>query len=136
MSKLEKRMKLANEAVELIKEFREEAGILGHNPLKSVTIQEDGEIIEVDDEFEGVEEYCLTDISSVFSTEMRGWGPCSAGFYEAMDLALDDLEDVFKKFSKEEFKEYVGNLKYAEYRCEEIYKRLEEIEEEASELDK
>ena len=134
MSKLEKRMKLANEAVELIKEFREEAGILGHNPLKSVTIQEDGEIIEVDDEFEGVEEYCLTDISSVFSTEMRGWGPCSAGFYEAMDLALDDLEDVFKKFSKEEFKEYVGNLKYAEYRCEEIYKRLEEIEDEASEL--
>ena len=136
MSKLEKRMKLANEAVELIKEFREEAGILGHNPLKSVTIQEDGEIIEVDDEFEGVEEYCLTDISSVFSTEMRGWGPCSAGFYEAMDLALDDLEYVFKKSSKEEFKEYVGNLKYAEYRCEEIYKRLEEIEEEASELDK
>ena len=100
------------------------------NPFDS----EDGEIIEVDDEFEGVEEYCLTDISSVFSTEMRGWGPCSAGFYEAMDLALDDLEDVFKKFSKEEFKEYVGNLKYAEYRCEEIYKRLEEIEEEASEL--
>ena len=130
MSKLEKRTKLANEAVKLIKEFREEAAILGCNPLKSVTIQEDGEIIEVDDEFEGVEEYCLTDISSVFSTEMRGWGPCSAGFYEAMDLALDDLEDVFKKSSKEEFKEYVGNLKYAEYRCEEIYKRLEEIEEE------
>ena len=136
MSKLEKIMKLANEAVELIKEFREEAAMLGCNPLKSVTIQEDGEIIEVDDEFEGVEEYCITDISSVFSTEMRGWGPCSAGFYEAMDLALDDLEDVFKKSSKEEFKEYVGNLKYAEYRCEEIYKRLEEIEEEASELDK
>ncbi len=134
MSKLEKRMKLANEAVELIKEFREEAGILGHNPLKSVTIQEDGETIEVDDEFDGVIEYSLTEISSVFSTEMRGWGPCSAGFYEAMDLALDDLEDVFKKFSKEEFKEYVGNLKYAEYRCEEIYKRLEEIEKEASAL--
>lgn len=136
MSKLEKRMKLANEAVELIKEFREEAGILGHNPLKSVTIQEDGETIEVDDEFDGVIEYSLTEISSVFSTEMRGWGPCSAGFYEAMDLALDDLEDVFKKFSKEEFKEYVGNLKYAEYRCEEIYKRLEKIETEAEELDK
>lgn len=136
MSKLEKRMKLVNEAVELIKEFREEAGILGHNPLKSVTIQEDGETIEVDDEFDGVIEYSLTEISSVFSTEMRGWGPCSAGFYEAMDLALDDLEDVFKKFSKEEFKEYVGNLKYAEYRCEEIYKRLEKIETEAEELDK
>ena len=136
MSKLKQRMKLANEAVELIREFREEAAILGCNPLKSVNIKEKGKIIEVDDEFEGVEEYCLTDISSMFLTEMRGWGPCPAGFYEAMDLAQDDLEHNFKKYSKEEFKEYVGNLKYAEYRCEEIYKRLEEIETEAEELDK
>ena len=37
------------------------------------------------------------------------------------------LDYAFKKFSKEEFKEYVGNLKYAEYICEEIYKRFEEI---------
>ena len=134
MSKLEKRTKLANEAVKLIKEFREESAILGCNPLKSVTIQEEGEIIEVDDEFEGVKEYLLTDISSVFTLEMRGWGPCPAGFYEGMGLALDSLEYDFKKYSKEEFKEYAGNLKYAEYRCEEIYKRLEEIEKEASAL--
>ena len=53
-----------------------------------------------------------------------------------MYLALDDLDYAFKKFSKEEFKEYVGNLKYAEYICEEIYKRFEEIEEESSELEK
>ena len=52
-----------------------------------------------------------------------------------MDLALDDLEDDFNKYSKEEFKEYAGSLKYAEYRCEQIYKRLEEIGEEASRLD-
>ena len=135
MNKLEKLMKLSNEAVDLIKEFREESAILGCNPLKSVTIQEDGEIIEVDDEFDGIIEYSLIEISSIFLTEMRGWGPCSAGFYEAMDLALDDLEDDFNKYSKEEFKEYAGSLKYAEYRCEQIYKRLEEIGEEASRLD-
>lgn len=135
MSKLEKRMKLANESIELIKEFREEAGILGNNPLKSVSIKEEGEIIEIDDEFDGIIEYSLTEISSVFLTEMRGWGPCSAGFYEAMDLALDDLEDDFNKYSKEEFKEYAGSLKYAEYRCEQIYKRLEEIGEESLRLD-
>ena len=136
MSKLEKRMKLANEAIELIKEFREESAILGCNPLKSVTIQEEGEIIEVDDEFEGVKEYFLTDISSVFTVEMRGWGPCSSGFYEEIELRLSELEYDFKKYSKEEFKEYVGSLKYTEYRCEEIYQRLEEIEKEALELDK
>ena len=51
-----------------------------------------------------------------------------------MYLALDDLDYAFKKFSKEEFKEYVGNLKYAEYRCEAIYERLEEIEKEREDL--
>ena len=99
-------------------------------------LKEDGEIIEVDDEFDGVIEYSLTDISSIFTLEMRGWGPCSAGFYEAISLAEADLEYDFKRLSKTEFKEYVGNLKYAEYRCEEIYKRLEEIEKEAEALDK
>ena len=54
MSKLEQRMKLAKEAAGLIEEFRGEAGTLGHNPLRSVSIKEDGEIIEVDDEFDGV----------------------------------------------------------------------------------
>ena len=136
MSKLEQRMKLAKEATGLIEEFRGEAGTLGHNPLRSVSIKEDGEIIEVDDEFDGVIEYSLTDISSIFILEMRGWGPCSAGFYEAISLAEADLEYDFKRLSKTEFKEYVGNLKYAEYRCEEIYKRLEEIEKEAEALDK
>ena len=109
MSKLEQRMKLAKEAAGLIEEFRGEAGTLGHNPLRSVSIKEDGEIIEVDDEFDG--------------------------FYEAISLAEADLEYDFKRLSKTEFKEYVGNLKYAEYRCEEIYKRLEEIEREALELE-
>ena len=72
----------------------------------------------------------------MFLTEMRSQGPCSAGVYEAMYLALDDLDYAFKKFSKEEFKEYVGDLKYSEYRCEEIYIRLEEIEREAWKLEK
>ena len=136
MSKLKQRMKLAKEAAGLIEEFRREEGILGHNPLQSVAIKEDGRIIEVDDEFDGVIEYSLTEISSVFALEMRGWGTCSAGFYETMESALNDLENNFKTYSKEEFKEYVGDLKYAEYRCEEIYKRLEEIEREALELEK
>ena len=136
MSKLKQRMKLAKEAAGLIEEFRREEGILGHNHLQSVAIKEDGRIIEVDDEFDGVIEYSLTEISSVFALEMRGWGPCSAGFYEAISLAEGELEYEFKTLSKTEFKEYVGNLKYAEYRCEEIYERLEEIEREAWKLEK
>ena len=135
MTKLEQRMKLADEAVELIGEFRAEAGIVGHNALREVNIKGEGKIIEIEDDFDGVIEYSLTDISSVFSSEMRGWGPCPAGFYEAIEDELKNLESDFKKYSKEEFKEYAGSLKYAEIRCEEIYKRLEKIEREAALLD-
>ena len=60
---------------------------------------------------------------------MLSWILWSYGF------STRDLEDDFNKYSKEEFKEYAGSLKYAEYRCEQIYKRLEEIGEEASRLD-
>lgn len=134
MNKLEKLMKLSNEAVDLIKEFREEAEILGTNPLRSISIKNGGEVIEVDDDFEGIKEYPINKISSIFELEMRGTAPCTAGFYEAVSLAEADLEYDFKRYSKEEFKEYVGNLKYAEYRCEAIYERLEEIEKEVEEL--
>ena len=134
MSNIERKMELAKEAVELIKEFGEEASIVGDNPIKSIEIKEDGSIIEIDHEYDGLEEYQLSKISSIFLSEMRGWGPCSAGFYEAISLAEGELEYEFKRLSKTEFKEYVGNLKYAEYRCEEIYIRLEAIEKEAKEL--
>ena len=74
MSKLEQRMKLAKEAAGLIEEFRGEAGTLGHNPLRSVSIKEDGEIIEVDHEYDGLEEYQLSEISSIFLSEMERLG--------------------------------------------------------------
>lgn len=66
--------------------------------------------------------------------EMDGWEPCSPGFYEAISLAEDDFKYDFPKYTKEEFKEYVGSIKYAEYRCEAIYERLKEIDKEAEEL--
>lgn len=131
MSNLEKQMKLAEEAVELIKEFREEASILGTNPLKEIKIKENGRIIEVDDEDDGIVEYELSEISSIFSIEMEGWGPCGPGFYEAISLAESDFKYDFKKYTKKEFKEYVGSIKYTEYRCEAIYERLKEIQKEA-----
>ena len=54
MGNLDKQMKLAEEAVELIKEFREVASILGVNPLKGISIKENGAVIEVEDEFDGI----------------------------------------------------------------------------------
>ena len=77
MSNIEIKMELAKEAVELIKEFGEEASIVGDNPIKSIEIKENGAIIEINHEYDGLEEYKLSKISSIFLSEMRGWGPCS-----------------------------------------------------------
>ena len=45
MSNIERKMELAKEAVELIKEFGEEKSIVGDNLIKSKEIKKDGLII-------------------------------------------------------------------------------------------
>ena len=134
MTNLEKRLKLANEAKDLIIEFREEVARLGENSLENISISDDGSIIYVTDKYEGDEEYELEIISHIFTTEMRGWGPCSAQLCEAIDMAKWDIESNYKKMEKDEYIQYVGGLFYMEQRCEEIYVRLEEIEKEARAL--
>ncbi|MEG1410088.1 MAG: hypothetical protein RSD36_09630 [Terrisporobacter sp.] len=134
MTNLEKRLKLANEAKDLIIEFREEESRLGENVLEKIIISEDGSRIYVTDKYDGDEEYDLECISSMFTTLMRGWGPCSAQLYEAISMAQSEVESEYKNMSKEEYIQYVGGLYYMEHRCEEIYARLEQIEKEVEEL--
>ena len=134
MTNLEKRLKLANEAKDLIIEYREEVARLGENSLQKISISEDGSTIYVTDTYEGEQEYDLEGISEIFVTEMRGCGPCSAQLCEAIDMAKADAENEYKNMEKDEYIQYVGGLFYMEQRCEEIYVRLEEIEKEAGEL--
>ncbi|MEG0855812.1 MAG: hypothetical protein RSG52_04940 [Terrisporobacter sp.] len=134
MTNLEKMLKLANEAKDLIIEFREEEIRLGENILKEISISEDGLTIYVTEVYDGEKEYALEEISGMFLTEMRGWGPCSAQLYEAISMAQSEVESEYKRMNKEEYIQYVGGLYYMELRCEEIYVRLEQIEQEAAEL--
>lgn len=134
MINLEKRLKLANEAKDLIIEFREEEARLGENVLQEISISEDGATIYVTETYNGEEEYRLEGISSMFVTEMRGWGPCSAQLYEAIHIAQSEAESEYKNMSKEEYIQYVGGLYYMEQRCEEIFVRLQQIEREVEEL--
>lgn len=134
MNNNEKILKLSEEAKNLIIEFRNESSILGENLLKSIEVSEDGLTFTIDNLFDGVEEFELTDISSVFRLEMDGWALCSPSFYECLDHIKDELGCTYKEKSKDEFISYVGKLYYAEYRCAEIYERLKEIESEASDL--
>ena len=134
MTKLEKRLKLANEAKNLIIEFRNEESRLGENVLEDISISEDGSIIYVTDMYDGDEEYALEEISSIFTAEMRGWGPCSAQLCEAIDMAKAEVEYEYKNMKKDDYIQYVGGLFYMEQRCEEIYVRLKEREKEAEGL--
>lgn len=134
MTNLEKRLKLANEAKDLIIEFRAEESRLGENVLEKISISEDGSTIYVTETYDGEKEYVLEEISEIFLTEMRGWGPCSAQLEEAISMAQSEVESEYKNMTKEEYIQYVGGLYYMELRCEEIYVRLEQIEKEAEEL--
>lgn len=135
MKNLEKRLKLANEAKNLIIEYREEVARLGENSLEKISVSEDGTIIYVTDRYEGDEEYLLEGISEIFTAEMRGWGTCSALLCETISLLQSDIEIKYKRMTKDEYIQYVGGLYYMEQRCEEIYVRLEEIEKEVQNLE-
>lgn len=74
----------------------------------------------------------MVKISSVFRNEIEGFGSCGSGFYEAIELAKNGLDNEFKNIDKKEFIKYAGTICYIEPRCQEIYKRLKEIEYEAS----
>lgn len=130
----EKILNLAQEARELIFEFEKQESLISDAYIKEVSIDENGKVIYVEDTYEGLKIYSLTEISKVFSIAMNGFGPISASFYEALDIAIDELEDDYKKMSESEFKEYVGNLYFMQFRCEEIFERLKNIEKEAAQL--
>ena len=126
---------LAKEAVKLIKEFIELESLLGECPYGNIRRNRSGSKITVVDYIYGEKlEFKLTQVSSIFSDEIEGFGPCGNGFYEAIELAKDNLDKEFENMDKKEFIKYAGTICYIKPRCKEIYRRLEEIEREASKL--
>lgn len=138
MSKLEQKIKLVEltkEAVKLIKEFIELEALLGECAYGNIRRNRSGSKIIVEDYiyWEKVE-FELNEVSSIFRDEIEGFGPCGNGFYEAIELAKDNLDKEFENMDKKEFIKYAGTICYIKPRCKEIYRRLEEIEREASKL--
>ena len=128
MNNNDKILKLAEEAKNLIIEFRNEASVLGENPLNDISISEDGFEITIDSNWTGVEEYSLFDISSALYDDMEH------SFDECIETSIGFIYEHYVKKNRDDFINYAGQLYYAKYRCEEIYKRLQEIDDEASEL--
>ena len=134
MVSMEKQLELAKEAVSLIKEFRRLATIIGDNIFKSVKSNKDGSKIIINHAYEGRLVYNLNEIHNALEDEMEGFAPCGGGLDEAVDLAVDEFECEYRNKDKKEFMKYVGKVYYMKFRCEEIYERLKEIEEEVSEI--
>ena len=125
---IESRLKLANEAVELIHEFEELIGHIGYSRLRDASINEDELTIVAIDPNNNILELELYEVASVYRHFIDGYGPCGGIFEEDINFIIDDIENDYKEKSKEEFIKYVGNIYYTKYRCQEIYERLQEIE--------
>lgn len=135
MNNTGKRLALAQEAVELIKEFWTESEIIGVEKIFEITISDDGRTIAVHDEYDGEHKRKLTEISKELQDEMEGHAIFGSAHYEALQMAMEDLSSDYKKMKKDEFVIHAGNLIYMEQRCEEIYVRLKEICKEAAGLE-
>lgn len=127
----ESRLKLANEAVELIHEFEEIIEEIGLSIMREVSINKEELTIKAIDPNDNDLELELYEVAIVYRSIIDGCGPCGGMFDEEIDFRIDDIEDDYKEKSKNEFLNYVGHLYYAKYRCREIYERLQEIEDEA-----
>lgn len=125
---------LANEAVNLIKEFREEADVLGGHPLYNIKVNDSNDIVIFEDKTKEPIEYSLSEISYIFEDEIEGFNNYHGKLNDGIELAIRDTKLEYTKLSKNDFSNYIGKLIYANFRCDEIYNRLVEIEKETRKL--
>jgi len=129
-------IELSNETKNLLMEFYEDQRVLcdGENVLEYIKDTKDGREITIKTIDCDEEKYDLPCIASTLTYLLRGFGPCGSGFYEALDLAKVEVENEYKNMNKDEYIQYAGGLFYLGERAEEIYARLQEIEEEAEKI--
>lgn len=131
---LGKKIEIARKSVDLIREFFSLEAILGENLCRGIEINKEMASIIINDLYEGVLEYDVEKAAIAFEERINGWGPCSSGFYDAIEGEKNCFDDKFSELSKDEFINYVGSIYYTEYRCEEIVKELKELAKEYKKL--
>lgn len=131
---LGKKIEIARKSVDLIREFFSLEAILGENLCRGIEINKETASIIINDLYEGVLEYDVEKAAIAFEKRINGWGPCSSGFYDAIEEEKNCFDYKFSELSKDEFINYVGSIYYTEYRCEEIVKELKELAKEYKKL--
>ena len=91
---------LANEAVSLIKEFREEAYVLGGNPLYNIEVNDSNDIVIFEDKTKEPIEYSLSEISYIFEDEIEGFNNYHGKLNDGIELAIRDAKLEYTKLSK------------------------------------
>lgn len=128
-----KNIKLAEEAVMLIKEFMEKVmPIYNEEILINVEMnvdEYDEMIISIDERYDGKKDYMLFEISEAFDYYYSSEYTSSERLEEAFSLKMNELN--MKKMERNEYLKAMGDLCYSELRCHEIYDRLKEIEHES-----
>lgn len=129
---INKQLELANEAKDLILEFMIQENTVYDNDIqyKKVEINQDGTVISVFEDDEEKSDYNMIDITSSLS----GLYDKRAIFHTFIEIAKKKTDKKYKHMSKQNFIQTMGNLHYVERRCEEIFERLEEIEDEIREI--
>lgn len=132
MTIINKQLELANEARDLILEFMREENTVHDNDLqyKRVEVNQNGSVISVFEDEEEKSDYNITDISFLMS---RLYDERFV-FHTFIQLVKEKTDENYRHMSKSKFIHDMGNLHYVERRCEEIFERLEEIEDEASKI--
>ena len=82
---LGKKIEIARKSVDLIREFFSLEAILGENLCRGIKINKETASIIINDLYEGVLEYDVEKAAIAFEERINGWGPCSSGFYDAIE---------------------------------------------------
>lgn len=130
MDTLDKRKRLVDEAISLIREFEGISVDIRETRIEELSL--DDEYTKISYELEGEKlVFPLTQISHIYEIEFEGLGDLPPTFPELVSAVKQNIEVNFNEMSKEDFIHFVGNIYYADLRCREIYKQLKEIEQKA-----
>lgn len=130
MDTLNRRKKLVDEAISLIREFEGISVDIRETRIEELSL--DHEYTKISYELEGEKlVFPITQISHIYEIEFEGLGELAPTFPELVSAVKQNIEGNFESSNKEDFIHFVGNIYYADLRCRQIYNRLKEIEIEA-----
>lgn len=128
VDKIIKQKQLCEEAATLIGEFSKEAGLISETQIKNIkTKASEGTVIITNKDGEDIQ-YTISEISYLFQDKISDFWPLGNKFFTNLEFTKTIASTYFSDLDKMDFIEYIGNLHYAELRCNEIIQRIKELE--------